>query len=64
MGFAYAYREFSPRHKLIIGLHTDQRVALDNRRLSTMLMGGFDEIFTERDELVHYLEEHADDFVV
>ena len=64
LGLAYAHREFTPRHKLIIGLHTDLRVAMDNRRLNAMLIGALDEVFTNRAELLEYLEEHADDFVV
>ncbi|MDJ0925587.1 MAG: nucleoside 2-deoxyribosyltransferase [Acidimicrobiia bacterium] len=64
LGLAFAHREFSPRHKLIIGFRTDTRVAMDNRPLNAMLMGAFDEIFSTRADLIEYLEERADDFVV
>ena len=62
MGLACAHREFSSREKLIVGLHTDVRVATESRRLNAMLMGGFDELFTNRTELLVYLQEHLSDF--
>jgi nucleoside 2-deoxyribosyltransferase len=63
LGLAYAHRESSVREKLLIGLHTDVRVAFDARRLNAMLMGAFDEVFTSRAELLGYLDEHASDFL-
>jgi nucleoside 2-deoxyribosyltransferase len=63
LGLANAQREFSSRERLIIGLHTDVRVAFDTRRLNAMLMGGLDEVFTTRAELLSYLEEHTSDFL-
>lgn len=62
LGLASSHREFSTREKLIIGLHTDLRVAFDTRRLNAMLMGAFDEVFTTRAELLGYLQDHAGDF--
>lgn len=62
LGLAHAHREFSVREKLIVGLHTDVRVATDTRRLNAMLTGAFDEVFTTKGELLRYLHEHASDF--
>lgn len=64
LGLAYAHREFTPRHKILVGLHTDSRVAMDDRPLNAMLMGAFDEVFSTRAELLEYLEQHADEFVL
>lgn len=63
LGLASAHREFSVREKLIVGLHTDVRVASETRRLNAMITGGLDEVFTTRAELLRYLEEHASDFL-
>lgn len=62
LGLAHAHRESTVRDKLIIGLHTDVRVAEANRRLNAMLAGALDELFTTRADLLGYLEEHASDF--
>lgn len=62
LGMANAHREFSVRKKLLIGLHTDVRVAFDTRRLNAMIMGALDEVFTTRAELLGFLEERASDF--
>ena len=62
LGLVNAHREFGVREKLIVGLHTDLRVATEARRLNAMLMGALDEIFTSRADLLEYLQEHAADF--
>jgi nucleoside 2-deoxyribosyltransferase len=62
LGMANAHREFSVRKKLLLGLHTDVRVAFDTRRLNAMIMGALDEVFTTRAELLTYLKEQASDF--
>lgn len=62
LGLAYAHREFSVREKLIIGLHTDIRVAEASKRLNAMITGGIDELFSTREELLGYLEEQAPNF--
>ena len=63
LGMVHTHREFSVRKKLIIGLHTDVRVATETRRLNAMLMGALDEIFGTTAALVEYLQEHASEFV-
>ena len=63
LGLVHAHREFSIREKLIVGLHTDVRVATETRRLNAMLTGAIDEIFTTRADLLDYLQEHATDFL-
>lgn len=62
LGLVNAHREFGVREKLIVGLHTDLRVATEARRPNAMLMGALDEIFTTRADLLDYLQKHATDF--
>ncbi len=62
LGLAYAHRAFSVRDKVIVGLHTDSRVAEADRRLNVMIMGALDKLFITRAELLSYLEERAKDF--
>ena len=62
LGLVSAHRELSVREKLIIGLHTDVRVATETRRLNAMLLGALDEVFTTRAALLEYLQEQATRF--
>lgn len=55
LGIAYGQRYFTDSKKILVGLHTDRRIAFPSTPLNQMIGEALDRVFTNEEELFAYL---------
>ncbi|HET9905009.1 MAG TPA: nucleoside 2-deoxyribosyltransferase [Anaerolineales bacterium] len=56
LGIAYGQKHFLQQDKLLIGLHTDMRVAFPDGKLNAMISGALDFTMSNEEELIAKIE--------
>jgi hypothetical protein len=56
LGMSYIYKELVNGNLLLVGLHTDKRVAFTNGKLNPMIFSSLDYIADSIEELMTYLK--------